>query len=293
VLRDRAGRVGKALVAQRLKRFEAIQSKLKRLYRLPLSQYQDIGGCRAVMEKNSSVRELVEVYRRNASRSRHVLRAEDDYITNPKTSGYRSHHLVYEYRSESPAHRVYNGTLIEIQLRSKVQHAWAAAVEAAGFITGRSIKSSEGDPRWLRYFTLASGALAHLEGAPPVPGIPGDMAALRRELRDLDRELKARSLLSLSGILVRQLNVKGADYFLLSVSTAGPEAHSVEARGFKSKDSIEANAAYTKAEREAPPGTNVVLVRASSIKGVRKSYPSFFLDTHDFIFALVEVLDGN
>jgi ppGpp synthetase/RelA/SpoT-type nucleotidyltranferase len=34
------------------------------------------------------------------TRMRHQLIKEDDYIQRPKDSGYRSIHLVYEYRSD-------------------------------------------------------------------------------------------------------------------------------------------------------------------------------------------------
>jgi len=38
--------------------------------------------------------------------------------------------------------------LIEIQIRSKLQHIWATAVETVGFFTGQAIKSNEGEKEW-------------------------------------------------------------------------------------------------------------------------------------------------
>ena len=49
-------------------------------------------------------------------------------------SGYRGVHLIYRYNSDRKTE--YNTLLIEMQLRSQLQHAWATAVEtwpAPGF----------------------------------------------------------------------------------------------------------------------------------------------------------------
>ena len=59
-LRTRARKIDKhAVVAQRLKRLISIAAKLKRNKNMKLSQMQDIGGCRAVMDNVEQVRNLV------------------------------------------------------------------------------------------------------------------------------------------------------------------------------------------------------------------------------------------
>ena len=50
------------LTAQRIKRLSSIVHKIERFPNLPLSQMQDIGGCRAVMTDIDYVHSLVEVY---------------------------------------------------------------------------------------------------------------------------------------------------------------------------------------------------------------------------------------
>ena len=89
---------------------------------------QDVGGARAVLPTIDEVDELRALYRR--SRARHTLANEKDYIRNPKPSGYRGIHLVYRYQSDRS--KVYNGLQIELQLRTRTQHAWATAVETVG-----------------------------------------------------------------------------------------------------------------------------------------------------------------
>lgn len=61
-----------------------------------MSQMQDIAGCRAVFQTMTGVRQILSRYR--GAKFDHVLRSENDYITYPKPDGYRSYHLVCEYK---------------------------------------------------------------------------------------------------------------------------------------------------------------------------------------------------
>jgi (p)ppGpp synthase/HD superfamily hydrolase len=127
-----------ALVAQRIKRLSSIYFKLSLSPNMKLSQMQDIGGCRAVVSSVHDVRQLVKRYK--ASDIKHKLLSEDDYIQHPKTSGYRSYHLIYKYFSDKKA--THNGLRIEVQIRSQLQHAWATAVETVGTFVRQALKSS-------------------------------------------------------------------------------------------------------------------------------------------------------
>ena len=134
-LRGRARAVEpEAIVSQRLKRTPATIAKLRRFPRMKLSQMQDIAGCRAIVTDPAAVHELRRAHQQ--SKMKHKLIREDDYIANPKTSGYRGIHLVYRYRSDRSD--TYNGLQVEVQLRSYYQHAWATAVETAGAIKGQA-----------------------------------------------------------------------------------------------------------------------------------------------------------
>ena len=53
------------------------------------------------------------------SEMKHQLLRQDDYITTPRASGYRSHHLVYKYYSDRSDH--WNDLRIEVQIRSQLQ----------------------------------------------------------------------------------------------------------------------------------------------------------------------------
>ena len=149
-----------ALVAQRLKRMSSIEAKLRRSHHMQLARMHDIGGCRAVLPSTDDVLAVVR-----QSRAAEAF----DYPTSPRESGYRGVHLVYRYRTKSDAHAAYSGMRIEIQLRSRLHHAWATAVETVGTFSGQALKSSDGNEAWLRFFALMATELACTEGLPLSP----------------------------------------------------------------------------------------------------------------------------
>lgn len=156
------------IVAQRLKRMPTIIDKLNRLSpNMQLTTMQDIGGVRAILETVDSVYRLAHEYR-NSQRLMHELTQEKDYIKNPRDEdGYRSLHLIYKYKNKlAPA---YNGLRLELQIRTKLQHIWATAVETMGTFLGQDLKSRKGERAWIDFFAVTSSAFAHQEKSPLVP----------------------------------------------------------------------------------------------------------------------------
>jgi hypothetical protein len=170
-----------SIISQRTKRIQAISLKLRENHAIGLtmnlSQMQDIGGCRATLDNVGNVERLVSAYesawKKNATRGG-ILKKKQDYIENPKPTGYRGIHFICKYHSDSLENAVYNGLQIEIQLRSRLQHYWATAVETVDFFTGQILKSNIGQLPWKRFFALASNEFARLEGKPLVPWVPTD-----------------------------------------------------------------------------------------------------------------------
>lgn len=80
-------------------------------------------------------------------------------------------------RTQDPAagaHAAYaEGAGRELQIRTKLQHAWATAVEAMGTFLGEALKAGHGPAAWRDFFATASAAIAHVESTPPVPGFEG------------------------------------------------------------------------------------------------------------------------
>jgi len=101
---------------------------------MQLSRMQDIGGVRAVVNSIKEVRALQSEYQ-DTKRFTHKLARENDYILDPKTDGYRGVHLVYKYNNTLARNGLaaqYKGLAIELQIRTKLQHTWATAVETMG-----------------------------------------------------------------------------------------------------------------------------------------------------------------
>lgn len=79
------------IVAQRLKRLPTIIGKLNRFENMRLSSMQDIAGVRIIA---SDMKQLSAIEKR-ISKWRHLIRVKD-YIDNPKDSGYRGKHFIFE-----------------------------------------------------------------------------------------------------------------------------------------------------------------------------------------------------
>ncbi|WP_196802587.1 RelA/SpoT domain-containing protein [Magnetospirillum fulvum] len=160
-LRNRT-RGTKIVVAQRLKRRNTIFDKLRREPHMQLPTMHDIAGCRLIFENE---KELFDFRRKMHKASfKHKCKSKDDdrynYILNPKESGYRGIHDVYEYDVNSSKGITWNGLLLEIQYRTKYQHAWATAVEVADLITTNRIKFSDADQYHKNFFKYASEIIA-------------------------------------------------------------------------------------------------------------------------------------
>jgi ppGpp synthetase/RelA/SpoT-type nucleotidyltranferase len=270
-----------ALVAQRVKRLSSIEAKLARLRRLKLSDVQDIAGCRVVLSSVDTVEELVNAY--HNSSLKHELDHKDDYILRPKNSGYRGIHLIYRYRSDKKD--TYNNLKVEMQFRSVRQHAWATAVETVGTFTRQSLKSSQGEKEWLRFFALMGTAMALSERRPTVPRTPTNEAELIAELEDHVLKLDVANRLRAYGATLRTLETsvtKDTHYFLLVLD---PTAQTVSVTGYRSGQLEVASEQYLAAERSIAEaqGSDAVLVSVESIAALKRAYPNYFLDTRLFL----------
>ncbi len=278
------------LVAQRIKRLKSIKAKLLRpeTKTLELSQMQDIGGCRAVLKNIDNLYKVDASYHRG--KFAHVLRSERDYISSPKSDGYRGYHLIYQYKSLANQITAYDNLRIEIQLRTALQHEWATAVEAVGAFTREALKSNQGSRDWRRLFALTSAYVAIIEEAAPVPDMPTDQRRLASEIRDVAEKLYAVEALSAYRVTldyVGKLKEKASKYFLVHYHY-GQNRVSVE--GYAVGASQEANLDYIKAESSKKEGDNIVLVSVNSLKALMRAYPNYFLDTAQFTELLRDII---
>jgi ppGpp synthetase/RelA/SpoT-type nucleotidyltranferase len=141
-LRSQIKRLGQdGHTVARLKRMPSIRRKL-RTQGWQLNQIHDLAGCRAILPSIDDVNRLVEAMRGIP----HALHREYPYIQEPKDDGYRCHHMVFKFRGKGDE-SYYNDRRLEIQIRTRLQHAWATAVEAIGLFRGEDIKGGGGGPR--------------------------------------------------------------------------------------------------------------------------------------------------
>jgi hypothetical protein len=260
--------------------------KLKRFPEMKLTQIQDIAGCRAIVSSVPQVYALVSAYKN--SDIKHKLVHEDDYIHLPKDSGYRSYHLIYRYYSDKKS-KAWNGLKVEIQIRSLLQHVWATAVETVGIFIRHSLKSSQGDQDWLRFFQLMGTSISIREHEVPVPNTPTNRYELRQELQDCAKRLDVENRLRVFNTTlktVEEVGVRSGSHFLLELDVL---AQHTKITSYSYTDWEKAQRDYSKTERTGK-SEDVVLVSAESIKALKSAYPNYFLDMTKFIRAVAQAV---
>lgn len=124
----------------------SISDKLRR-ESIRLTQIQDIAGCRLIVtdiaNQESVVQSLTSLFKHTAVSDR---RAKPSH-------GYRAVHVIVNSR----------GRLIEIQVRTELQHLWAEVSEKGSDIIDPAIKYGGGDEDFQRMLTIASIAATQLE----------------------------------------------------------------------------------------------------------------------------------
>lgn len=287
-----------ALAVQRLKRLPSTLKKLQRKYygnkpTMKLSQMQDIAGCRAVMPNVELARKLYkEGYILGDLKHKKVN--EKDYISNPKEDGYRSIHLIYKYKSDK-GKKDYNGLLVEVQIRSKLQHLWATAIETVDFFTRQAIKSSEGQKEWMDFFKLVSSAFAIVEDTPLVPNTPPNKKELYSKIKEKERELQVIKVMNGWAKAVKVFAEVSKEkpklqYFLLELDIVGEK---LTITGYTKNQEVIAIEDYAKAEKrnQGKKEYDVVLVGVDATNDLKKAYPNYFADTNEFLEHLKKILN--
>ncbi|MEE1945057.1 RelA/SpoT domain-containing protein [Pedobacter sp. KR3-3] len=273
------------IASQRLKRLSSIEYKLDLNPNMRLGGMQDIGGYRIVVKDVQSLSKLYKLIR--GQRSNHKLDKISDYITIPKSSGYRSIHFIYTYCSKQQR---YKDIKLELQIRTRLQHSWATAVETVGLITNTSLKSSQGSDRWLQFFKVVSSLFAIKEQLPKLD-IHKDvsMKDLMIECYHLCEELNVIHTLEAIKVTISSMNAKGFpdDYYLINIDFDKLQVNLVVYKKTQLKYATED---YLLMEKDIDSSQNaVVLVSAKNMRALKKAYPSYFLDTTEFIKALAGI----
>ncbi len=272
-----------SITVGRLKRFQSIRRKLK-TGRVTLYQMQDIGGVRAIVPTMAHVEALTAQYL--AGKSSHEVCGSDDYIAAPKGDGYRSRHIVVKFADKTGL-VAGNRIVIEIQIRTHLQHAWATAVEAVGFVRGENLKAGQGDRDWLRFFELVSAEFAAEEGQFVGRSSPKGAAERLRELREIADRIGAIVTLESYNQAIKStegyLGLKGHSYVVrYDVAT-----HEVTVRRFAGFSRLSVRSSEEQIFDEAK---NVIIVEIDKVDDLRSAYPNYFLDVRMFTDRLKQVV---
>lgn len=284
-LRNRATKEdAEATIARRLKRLPSIVSKLKYKPTMQLSQMQDLGGCRAVVSSIYQVHKLVAKYESNPPAAATIL-WKKDYIKDPKPDGYRGVHLICEYRTGYELRKNYNGSRIEIQIRSRLQHTWATSVEIIDTFTGQNLKSGDGEAVWARFFVLLGSVLDAIDEDKVAANTYGDA----QELTALcDAHDIGGTLLGIhTGLkVIEEGYPPGVQSFILVLKQ---DIQQVEIIGASSER--HASEVYLILEKQYLDDKRVQVVAASagSVNNLRKAYPNYYLDTGGLIRLLATI----
>lgn len=289
-LRGKAGNRHDIIVAERLKRVSSIIDKLKRESTMELYRMQDLGGCRVVLPTIAEVYSFSELFKR--SRIRHEPKTPKDYIKNPKASGYRSLHLIYKFRTETPEKEIFNKypMLIELQFRTHLQHIWATAVESMGLFYNQALKSGQGDESIKKFFVLVSSLFALREGTPVVPGTPNKQEDLIIEIKKIDKKHHILDKLRAIRTVVEHETDKMPDkkgYYILQLNY---KTHMLRRAYYKPSQAEQANSDYEYLETCKREELDIVLVRAGSFSIVKAAYPNYFMDIGEFVQIITEYL---
>lgn len=290
----------KAIFAKRLKRYISIVRKLNRFKCMSLKNMQDIGGCRAIISNEEKLRQSVqdlkdlECFKDASGKYRFK-----DYIKKPKEDGYRSYHLIGRFPDEEGGFRN-----IEVQLRTRIQHYWATALEIVDLFTDQVLKSNEGDPVWKNFFIQISKQFAIMESVRLFEQF-SDEKKLQRYSQKLRRSEEFLNSCSEAKKICQQLNVfeklnafseslkvideelakkPNSGYALLTIDTSKKEVLSMLFPAGQG-DAADAAHAYIKAEKEhvKNDGMIVALVSSSAVGGIKEAYPNYFADSSEFI----------
>lgn len=277
-----------AIVAQRMKRTPSIILKLQRFDGMNLARMQDIGGLRTVVSSIARVRKLETEYR--SSKFKHVLVSSKDYISEPKEDGYRGIHLIYKY--SNPRAPAYEGLSLELQMRTRLQHAWATAVETMGTFLGQALKSGEGEQEWRHFFSKASAAIAIIEKSAPVPGFEHcSSAQVFAQVASAEAELRVLDKLNGFAIAADKITTERGQgaYHLVVLNSVD---RTVQIRPYPIARLAQANIDYAEIEKLTKRGEPIeaVLVSAGPVDALRKAYPNYFLDTQAFVEQINRVI---
>jgi ppGpp synthetase/RelA/SpoT-type nucleotidyltranferase len=277
-------------IAQGLKRKPQIIRKLNR-FSVRLTQLQDIGGCRIIVQGNNTIDSLWEYLQDKVAHQKDLklIRKIDYREKGRDDSGYRSLHLILER----------HGHKIELQIRSRIQHYWAESIERTSVIYGYHLKECEGHSDVLAYFKKLSDIFYEIECyREPSPIQKLDIDQYRRSAEEIIKSSDRNKILDgyvNENIIKKLVSVESArkagfnNWIIIFDWNKG---------AFVSWDIVDrasekAIQAYVENEKSFPArdGFEVVMIGSSDVATIRQTHSHYFgIDSYENI---LETLDDS
>lgn len=269
--------------SMRIKRMTSIESKLRNNAgkSTKLGGLQDIGGIRFVFSSIEKLDKTVRLLDGFVPDGFDAVRSRN-YVDNPKESGYRSVHYVYKYKSENS---VYDGVSIELQVRTKLQHVWAMAVETASLISQTTLKADiQDNSEWRGFFKLVSALFAKEEGKPVYKDYADyGKAEFCTEFFRYDENMLVDQLKALRVTVNMDYDKVTNGFCVLTIDFIKKVVH---AQTFNREEEKEASELFGQIERTINKDEAALMVAIENMREIKEAYPSYFLDTQDFLIFL-------
>ena len=275
------------LVTYRLKRMESIISKLSRSANdFKLGALDDIGGCRIIVP---DIKSLYKVS--NIIKEKFLLKdgsSVKDYVSSPKSNGYRSIHFLTKQQNCTGGKSSYR---VEIQLRTRLQHVWATAVEIADAILGLRLKSpayerSDYESAMELFFAKVSLLFQSEEDNNLTCTDRDSLIIGVRKLNDEWNLLGALSEAVDSVLSVDSINAVTLEQ-VMHILKFSTERQEFSVESFKSDNEVELIERYNNLERLSHDSNaefdDIVLVRANYPNFLKDAYPNYSFSNNEFV----------
>lgn len=279
--------------AQRLKRRNTVIDKLQRTNSdgepliKDVSAMHDFAGCRMIFNNIDQLNDFrTYIHSSGVMRNvEHALRHEPDkynYISHPKFTGYRGIHDVYKHfprgAKRQQSKKPWDGLLVEIQYRTRAQHAWATAVEISDLLDGERTKFEVDISERGKFFAIASEIIARRHENMANAFVDIETSELQHELQRLEKKLGILRRLE----LLKQFEDEDSlqKHNVLNIYRRENGSLELEVLPFGSAAPAIAKASELEATESS---LNAVYVRSDNPKQLRSAYRNYFYDPVDFV----------
>ena len=266
--------------SMRIKRMTSIEAKLRNNKEkgTSLGGMQDIGGIRFVFETVEQLDRAVGILNDFVPNGFACIRSYN-YVEEPKESGYRSVHYVYKYNSPEEK---YDGNSIELQVRTKMQHVWAMAVETASLISQTTLKADIKDnSEWRGFFKLVSALFARDEGKPVYTTFANyTQEEFCAEYFDYEQHNLIDQLKALRVTVNSDFDKATQGYCVLTIDFNSKIVHT---QTFSQEQEKEATNLFSQIEQTINRNEAALMVAIENMLEIKEAYPSYFLDTQKFL----------